>query len=429
MQNLVAPRMLKLFVSSIQSALPLCLAVAILVAARAHAPRERRTLARFTWSLGAVGLLGGALVAWLRINTTFIDVPTFNAVVGPITFLAVIVFLVALWIFGDRDLHDIDQGWRHRLLTVSSLVALVAASVFYGFTYFFNASAITPMGSSLFDTESLLRLAGYVLGTLLVLVASWGYVVSAARVPWYMRSVITTVVFCAMVLPRALLLYQQFATRRIVPRSSLVFDLVLWIQRNEALTQLSLAILIAIPGIVALWTHPRDESSNPAQQRLHRAEEISRRRFLALSGVGALVFVAALTEGKRRADYVPELSPIEASRVEGDSVLVSRDLVSDGHLHRFAYDAQDGTEVRFIVIQKNETAFGTGLDACEICGDSGYYEDKGKVICRRCNVMMNIQTIGFAGGCNPIPIAYEQTADSLKFSVAELEGHVKVFQK
>ena len=63
--------------------------------------------------------------------------------------------------------------------------------------------------------------------------------------------------------------------------------------------------------------------------------------------------------------------------------------------------------MRFIVIKKNEIAFGTGLDACEICGDSGYFEDKGKVICRECDVMMNIQTIGFPGGCNPIPIAYE----------------------
>ena len=107
---------------------------------------------------------------------------------------------------------------------------------------------------------------------------------------------------------------------------------------------------------------------------------------------------------------------------------MARDLVSDGHLHRFGYQAKDSTEVRFIVIKKNEIAFGTGLDACEICGDSGYYEDKGKVICRECNVMMNIQTIGFAGGCNPIPIQYEIDGNKLKFSVEELESHVSVFE-
>ena len=55
-------------------------------------------------------------------------------------------------------------------------------------------------------------------------------------------------------------------------------------------------------------------------------------------------------------------APIEPSAVEGDAVTVSRELVSDGHLHRFAYRASDDTEVRFIVIKKNEIAFGTGLD-------------------------------------------------------------------
>ncbi|WP_341729650.1 DUF2318 domain-containing protein [Brooklawnia sp.] len=421
--------MLELFVISIQSALPLCLAVSILLAARAYSPRQRRTLARITWIVAATGLVIAALIAWLRLNTTHINVPTFNAIVGPLTLLAVIVFLVAVWIFRDRDLHDIDQGWHHRFLTVTALAALLATSVFYGFTYFFNIDAIVPMGSSFAETQSLLRLAGYALGTVLVIIASWGYVVSAARVPWYVRTAITTIVFIAMIGPRAVLLYQQFAARRMVPKSNTIFDWVLWIQAHEATTQLWLAILIAVPGVVAVWTHPRGKLVNPAQVRLHKADQISRRKFLALSVIGGAVFAATLTEGKRRAEYVPELSPIEPSALEGESVTVSRELVSDGHLHRFAYQASDNTEVRFLAIKKNEVAFGTGLDACEICGPSGYYEDKGKVICARCGVMMNIQTIGFEGGCNPIPIAYQVTADKLSFSVAELEGHASVFKK
>ncbi len=421
--------MLKLFVISVQSALPLCLAVSILLASRAYSPRERRTLARITWIVALTGLVIAALIAWLRLNTTVINVPTFNAIVGPVMFLAVVVFLVAVWIFRDRDLHDIEQNWHHRFVTISALAGLLTTSIFYGFTYFFNIDAIVPMGSSLAESESLLRLAGYVLGTVLVIVASWGYVVSAARVPWFVRTAITSIVFIAMIAPRAILLYQQFATRRMVPRSKTIFNWVLWIQEHEATTQLWLAILIAIPGIVAVWTHPRGNLVNPAQVRLHKAGQISRRKFMALSVASGVVFAATLTEGKRRAEYVPELSPLEPTVVEGDYVKVSRELVSDGHLHRFAYDTSDGTEVRFLAIKKNEIAFGTGLDACEICGPSGYYEDKGKVICARCGVMMNIQTIGFEGGCNPIPIAYQVTADTVDFSVAELESHASVFKR
>ena len=420
--------MLKLFVQSILSALPLCLAISILLASRAYSPKERRVVARLTAVAVLLGLTGAAVIAWLRLNTRLVDIPTFNTWMVPLTLVASLAFLAAVWMFGSRDLHDIEQTWRHRLLTATSLVALIANGVFHGFTYFFNMSSIVPMGSSILDTESLLRLAGYAVGSILVVVLAWGYVVSAARVPWYVRSTITSVVFLAMIGPRAILLYQQFATRGLVPRNSLVFDLVLWIQRNGAATQIALTVLIALPGLLALWTQARVKAANPAQERLHRAERLSRRRFLGLSVVGSLLMLVTLTEGKKRAEYVPELSAIEPSQVEGEWVTVSRELVSDGHLHRFAYRAQDNTEVRFIAIKKNEVAFGTGLDACEICGDSGYYEDKGKVICRECDVMMNIQTIGFPGGCNPIPIAYELTADKLMFSVAELDGHSKIFK-
>ena len=81
--------------------------------------------------------------------------------------------------------------------------------------------------------------------------------------------------------------------------------------------------------------------------------------------------------------------------------------VEDGHLHRFAYTAADGTEMRFIIILKNGGAYGVGLDACETCGDAGYYEQDGKIICKRCDVAINLATIGFKGGCNPIPFPYQ----------------------
>lgn len=420
--------MLEEFVQAILSSLPLCLAVAILLASRAYAPRERRTTDRVTGTVLVSGLVIAAIIAWLRLNTALINIPTFNTYVGSATIVAVVAFLIAVWVFGARDLHSPEQATRHRVLTVASTIALALSSIFYGFTYFFMMDGIVPMGANLFDTQSLLRLSGYALGTILVIVAAWGYVVSARRVPWYVRTSITTIVFAAMIVPRALLLYQQFASHNLVPRSNLIFKMVLWIQHNEAATQLALAALIALPGIVALWTYPRTKPTNPAQVRIQKADHVSRREFFGLSVAGSVIFLGALTVGKKIADHVPELSPIEASSVEGDWVTVSRELVSDGHLHRFAYKADDGTAVRFLAIKKNDIAYGTGLDACEICGDSGYYEKNGKVICRECDVMMNIQTIGFPGGCNPIPIAYELTDDKLKFSVAELESHTQVFR-
>ena len=104
---------------------------------------------------------------------------------------------------------------------------------------------------------------------------------------------------------------------------------------------------------------------------------------------------------------VIELSPVEGSEVRGDNVYVPLTQVEDGHLHRFAYTTGDGITVRFIVIKKpNYSSYGEGLDACDICGETGHFERNGQIVCKLCDVVMNINTIGFKGGCNPIVIDY-----------------------
>jgi uncharacterized membrane protein len=40
---------------------------------------------------------------------------------------------------------------------------------------------------------------------------------------------------------------------------------------------------------------------------------------------------------------------------------------------------------------------------------------------------MNTQTIGFPGGCNPIPIQYELAEGKIVFQTAELESQARVF--
>jgi uncharacterized membrane protein len=78
--------------------------------------------------------------------------------------------------------------------------------------------------------------------------------------------------------------------------------------------------------------------------------------------------------------------------------------------------------VRFIVIKKNETSFGVGLDACDICGPTGYYERKDEVICMLCDVVMNKNTIGFKGGCNPVPLAFTIREGSLVVRCEDLDN-------
>ena len=91
-------------------------------------------------------------------------------------------------------------------------------------------------------------------------------------------------------------------------------------------------------------------------------------------------------------------------------------------------EAKDGTVMRFIIIKKNGGAYGIGLDACENCGDAGYYEKDGKIICKKCEVAINLATIGFKGGCNPIPFPYKTGHGKITIQTTDLDALSAHFQ-
>ncbi len=173
-------------------------------------------------------------------------------------------------------------------------------------------------------------------------------------------------------------------------------------------------------------TEPWD---NPAQRRKLRARNRHFRR-TACSAMAALaLFIGFMTFVKAYDTRVVELSAPETFIEDGDRILVPMETVNDFHLHRFEWQTPNGVNVRWIVVRKpNSAAYGVGLDACEVCGNAGYYERGGLVVCRRCDVVMNTNTIGFKGGCNPIPLPYEVEGGNLVFSMADIIAGEKEFK-
>ena len=116
----------------------------------------------------------------------------------------------------------------------------------------------------------------------------------------------------------------------------------------------------------------QEKYENPAQHRKILAKWRSIRRW---SGAALLSFAAVvliLTAVNAYANRPVALSAVEECEQRGDKLYVPFEQVNDGHLHRFAYTTDNHIAVRFIVIQKpNSSAYGVGLDACDICGETG----------------------------------------------------------
>lgn len=198
-----------------------------------------------------------------------------------------------------------------------------------------------------------------------------------------------------------------------------------------------IAVIVRSQGIVGRWRRTSasrvsvDEMGDASVRRARLWMNVA--NGVAAADIAVTIFFAMpdvilqLTNFVDTGDSPFTSEPEEYSLVDGVAT-IPFSQVEDGHLHRFAYTAADGTEMRFIIILKNGGAYGVGLDACETCGDAGYYEQDGKIICKRCDVAINLATIGFKGGCNPIPFPYQVDDGAIIIHAADLDALSAHFQ-
>jgi high-affinity iron transporter len=171
-----------------------------------------------------------------------------------------------------------------------------------------------------------------------------------------------------------------------------------------------------------------DRSQLSGPERRKALAEWQRERFwkISASAVSLLIILLISTEFvySRAAQAMAPPEPV--SLVNGVLRIPTAPL-ADRKLHRYAVKVS-GVEVRLIAILDDTDTMRVGLDACEICGNKGYYQDGKNVICKNCAAAIYVPTIGTAGGCNPVHVAYLVEGGSLTLSESALGGAVKFFQ-
>jgi uncharacterized membrane protein/YHS domain-containing protein len=127
----------------------------------------------------------------------------------------------------------------------------------------------------------------------------------------------------------------------------------------------------------------------------------------------------------------PRISkPVNLTPDASGVIKVKIEELADGNLHRYAYVTDDGHVVRFFMINRSGgKRIGVVYDACMLCGDMGYLQEKNEVICIACNVRIFIPSIGKAGGCNPIPLPHRIEGGYVAVSAEELDKGAKYFSE
>src|SRR5262249_49646151 len=142
----------------------------------------------------------------------------------------------------------------------------------------------------------------------------------------------------------------------------------------------------------------------------------------------SFLFILLVTAQFIYAKSATGLSPATELSFQDGVVRIPLTQVYDGDLHRFVVK-ENGTAVRFWLYQKPDGKVATVFDACEICGAVGFYKTSHGVVCKNCAAPINPQSVGMAGGCNPVPLKAETTATEIVIREPDLQSGSHLFER
>lgn len=333
-----------------------------------------------------------------------------------------------------------------QLVVLFSLAAFTLLRIFYKLPDVINYPANFGISTdNLISTDFAYRIVGWLFGIVLCVVVCVAVAKAFKALEGRHLGVATAIIVGIICFVQSMSLFQILIARRIITKGtvlySIMFPLTSWVNNNAALFTLGVIVVTIVLAAIVIMLSLRDDEpyKNPAEHRKNKARWRNRRRW-SICLIVCLVFsFITITVVKDYAFRGPEIAESEQCDIDEAGMHISLDQVSDGHLHRFTYETeagyttstgyetQGGIGVRVIVIKKpNSNAYGVGLDACDICGTTGYYERDGQVVCSKCDVVMNINTIGFKGGCNPLVIDYDISDGSINIARETLLEYEKI---
>jgi len=191
--------------------------------------------------------------------------------------------------------------------------------------------------------------------------------------------------------------------------------------------------ILALAGLMLLFEarrrQPQLVATESAAETRKSAWSARRERFWMVAVVAtSFVFIVLVTAEFIYAKGVSALSPATEVNFSNGAVSIPLAQVSDGDLHRYAAHV-DGTEIRFLLYQKPDGKVAAIFDACEICGSVGFFKSPNGLVCKNCASPINAQSVGTAGGCNPVPLTATAGTDAITIREADLAARAKLFQK
>ena len=312
--------------------------------------------------------------------------------------------------------------------------AALAAAAAYSFSVFIAEQSISA--SSVLNTEVILNVGGIMGGiALMAFLIPLTAHMSARTGRWTVTGILLFVSVLLLLHWSSDLLLGMMRLEMIELTSTRV-SIVAKIGKYSALFSYLQLLMVALLSLVFFLKRPvitADELAGmeTAERRKTRSVVLLELRWFRGSLASLLIVLTLLLYHDLYASRPPRIStPVIMTPDAGGVIKVKIEELVDGNLHRYAYVTDDGHVVRFFMINRSGgKKIGVVYDACMLCGDMGYLQEKNEVICIACNVRIFIPSIGKAGGCNPIPLPHLIEGGYVMVSVEELDKGAKYFSE
>jgi high-affinity iron transporter len=296
-----------------------------------------------------------------------------------------------------------------------------------------GAETVLVLAAVNFNTSELMSFLGTLAGVLLAVAFGAMFVKGSVRIDLRKFFRITTVILIFVAAQLVISGLHELSENGVLPSSQREMALIGPIVRNDFFFFVT---ILALAGLMILFEQrrraPATETTSAAERR--KAAWSARRERLWMVSVYsfAFLFITVVTAQFIYARSVVAETPATAVTFTNGVATLDATDVAEGDLHFYAAQVQ-GTRVRFFLYRKPGGEIAAIADACQICGSQGFQRAStgagGGVMCKNCAAPINPQSVGHAGGCNPIPLKAAVSGARVTITEADLAALLPHFRK
>jgi len=415
--------MLQAFIVTLREGVEAALIVGITLAYLTKIGRTELRKSVFA-ALGAafVGSIGVAvLVSRLHLNEDIVE--------GWVM-LAAAFFVITMIIFMMRTGKKMKGEIEGKLESLANRSSRIGVFLFvFLMVMREGVETVLILSAVTLNSTELLGFLGTLLGVIAAIAFGVMFVKGSVRINLQKFFRVTTVILWFVAAQLIISGLHELSENGVLPSSKREMALIGPIVRNDAFFFITIFALAALMVLFEVKSRqPAPAPTSPAERRKALWSARRDRLWMGSVYVSSFLFIMLVTA---QFIYAKSLSaPQKAAEIAfvNGQASIPLSQVSDGDIH-FYQATENGVDVRFWLYKKPDGKIATVLDACEICGSVGFYKGTNGVVCKNCAAPINPQSVGMAGGCNPIPLNADTTADAVIIKEADVAAHTRSFQK